>query len=99
MFERLNAMGIIVKTPPEGTFYCWGNVSEINSKINTSMAFFQEALKVGVITVPGVFFDINPGKRRPDRYSRFGNYCRFSFGPPMEEIERGLDRLENLINK
>lgn len=99
MCERLNTIGIIIKTPPEGTFYCWGNVSELNPKLNTGTLLFQEGLKVGVITVPGVFFDINPGKRRPDRYSRFGNYARFSFGSPLEEIERGLDKLETLIKK
>ncbi len=99
MCERLNQMGIVINNPPEGTFYCWGNVSELNPKFNTGTLLFQEGLKAGVITVPGVFFDINPGKRRPDRYSRFGNYTRFSFGPPLEEIERGLDKLEKLIKK
>ncbi len=43
--------------------------------------------------VPGGFFDINPGRRRPDRSTRFGSFVRFSFGPPMEEIDLGLQRL------
>ena len=61
------------------------------------MNFFRRALDVGVIVVPGVFFDINPGKRRPDRVSRFGHYARFSFGPSMEEVHFGLQQLKKLI--
>ena len=30
---------------------------------------------------PGEFFDVNPGKRRSQRASRFKSYVRFSFGP------------------
>ena len=44
-----------------------------------------------------VFFDINPGKRRPDRASRFGHFARFSFGPGEEEVATGLERLRALI--
>jgi hypothetical protein len=44
-----------------------------------------------------VFFDINPGRRRPDRASRFGHFARFSFGPPLEEVERGMDKLAKLL--
>jgi DNA-binding transcriptional MocR family regulator len=63
------------------------------------MAFFRAALDRGVITVPGVFFDVNPGRRRASRLSRFHRYVRLSFGPPMEEVARGLDRLEELIRE
>ena len=50
-----------------------------------------------VIVVPGGFFDINPGRRRPDRASRFRRFARFSFGPPIEELRRGLDGLARAI--
>ena len=61
------------------------------------MSFLETALKERTIVVPGGFFDINPGKRRPDRACRYGSYVRFSFGPPLEEIQRGLERLANAV--
>ena len=50
-----------------------------------------------MITVPGEFFDVNPGKRRAGRRSRFRAYTRFSFGPARPTLERALDRLERLV--
>jgi N-succinyldiaminopimelate aminotransferase len=61
------------------------------------MAFFREALDRKVITVPGEFFDVNPGKRRSRRASRFRTYSRLSFGPPLAEVETGLSRLEEMV--
>ena len=50
-----------------------------------------------VITVPGIFFDVNPGRRRARRPSRFRHHVRFSFGPAIETLIGGLDRLEKMI--
>lgn len=96
MLRGLTELGISVKPTPSGAFYCWGDLSALPQGLNTGMLFFRKALEVGVIVVPGVFFDINPGKRRPDRASRFGHFARFSFGPPVEEIERGLAAIAKL---
>lgn len=98
MLEGLQSMGIKVSPAPEGGFYCWGDLSGLPAELNTGMRFFRKALEVGVIVVPGVFFDINPGKRRPDRASRFGSFARFSFGPGFEEVSFGLDRLRSLLS-
>ena len=57
----------------------------------------RAALERQVITVPGEFFDVNPGKRRARSSSRFRSYVRFSFGPAMDTLERALDRLEKLV--
>lgn len=99
MVERLRALGIVINPEPSGGFYCWGDVSALPASLRTGMLFFRRALEVGVIVVPGVFFDINPGKRRPDRASRFGSYVRFSFGPSMVEVDRGLKKLEGLVEQ
>ena len=48
-----------------------------------------------MITVPGVFFDVNPERRRT--YARYRHYSRISFGPEMAALERGLDGLERMI--
>lgn len=97
MLRRLVAMGVRVEAAPAGAFYVWGNVSELPEGMNTGMDFFRAALDQKVITVPGQFFDVNPGKRRSAVASRFHRYVRFSFGPTMDELERGLERLEAMI--
>ena len=58
---------------------------------------FRAALEKKVITVPGEFFDVNPGKRRSHRVSRFRNYSRFSFGAPQAQLEEALARMQALI--
>jgi len=97
MIRRLGNMGIQVDLPPGGTFYVWGNLSNLPDHLQSGMDFFQAALDHQVIVVPGEFFDVNPGKRRPGRVSRFRNYARFSYGAKMEVIQTGLDRLESMI--
>ena len=47
--------------------------------------------------MPGVFFDVNPEKRR--KTARYSQYVRISFGPEMEAIQRGLDGIERVINR
>ncbi len=61
------------------------------------MQFFRAALEKKVITVPGEFFDVNPGKRRSRRASRFRSYVRFSFGPNRASLEQALARIEQLV--
>ncbi len=74
-------------------------MSALPAPFNDGMGFFRAALGVKVIAVPGEFFDVNPGKRRAGRSSRFRGYVRFSFGPEMAVLDRALDRLEALIAK
>jgi len=62
------------------------------------MRFFRAALERKVITVPGEFFDVNPGKRRKGHGSRFQSYVRFSFGPSAESIDTALGRLAELVS-
>lgn len=98
MVDRLRAMGVSLDVEPEGTFYVWGNVSDLPAPIQDGHSFFRAALEHKVITVPGEFFDVNPGKRRAGRASRFRGYVRFSFGPSEETCHRALDRLERMIS-
>jgi aspartate/methionine/tyrosine aminotransferase len=72
-------------------------VKDLPASLSDGMAFFRAALEHNVICVPGVFFDINPGHRRSQRLSRFHQHVRLSFGPSIEEVRRGLDRLEEMI--
>jgi hypothetical protein len=97
LIEGLAAAGIRLDLAPEGTFYCWGDVSGLPAGLNDGMSFFRAALKEKVICVPGEFFDINPGKRRSGRPSRFKNYVRFSFGPEEGKVREGVERIQRMV--
>ena len=97
MLRRVQEMGMIVDREPDGTFYVFVSLRDLPGPLSDGMAFFQAALDRQVICVPGVFFDVNPGRRRAQHLSRFHQYVRLSFGPGQREVENGLLRLENLI--
>jgi N-succinyldiaminopimelate aminotransferase len=95
----LRQAGVRFDLEPEGTFYCWGDVSELPAPINDGMAFFRAALQRQVICVPGEFFDVNPGKRRSGRPSRFRRYVRFSFGPEEPAVAEGIGRIQAMVRE
>lgn len=96
MVKRLKSMGVRFAAEPRGTFYCWASLDRLAAPFDDAMTFFRKALERKVMTVPGEFFDVNPGKyrRNPSPYKK---WMRFSFGPPKENVEMGLDRLEELL--
>jgi aspartate/methionine/tyrosine aminotransferase len=97
LLTGLERLGVRTDRAPDGTFYVWGKVDGLPAPLNDGMGFFRAALGKKVIAVPGEFFDINPGKRRSQRASRFRSHVRFSFGPSMEAIDTALGRLEALV--
>jgi len=97
LLDALQRLGIRVDLAPEGGFYVWGSVAELPPGFNDGMSFFQRALEQQVITVPGQFFDINPGNRRHGRTSRFERHVRFSFGPKLEVLQTACARLGTLL--
>jgi N-succinyldiaminopimelate aminotransferase len=99
MLSRLERIGVRFDRVPDGTFYGWGNVAALPEGMNDGMTFFRKALEHKVITVPGEFFDVNPGKRRHGRASRFRQYVRFSFGPSWESLEKALGRIDEMVKK
>jgi N-succinyldiaminopimelate aminotransferase len=99
MLRRAHDMGLRVHPEPAGTFYAFVSVRDLPASIANGMEFFRAALDHKVICVPGVFFDVNPGRRRSQRLSRFHQHVRLSFGPSIEEVRRGLDRLEEMIRE
>jgi N-succinyldiaminopimelate aminotransferase len=98
LLERLQRLGVRIELAPEGTFYVWGDLSDLPGTLSDGMRFFRAALAHKVIVVPGEFFDVNPGKRRGPHRSRFRQHARFSFGPPLETLNRACDRLEAMVN-
>lgn len=97
MQEGLARAGMRLDLEPEGTFYCWADLSMLPESINDGRSFFKAALKEKVICVPGEFFDINPGKRRSGRPSRFRQYVRLSFGPEEASVAEGVARIERMV--
>ena len=97
LLSGLERLGVRCDRAPDGTFYIWGRVDGLPPPLNDGMGFFRAALARKVITVPGEFFDVNPGKRRSQRASRFRSHVRFSFGPAMASLQTALGRLEQMI--
>jgi N-succinyldiaminopimelate aminotransferase len=99
LLNGLRDLGFSVDLPPEGTFYVWASAQHLPASIADGMSFFRAALDRKVITVPGDFFDVNPGGRRGGRHSRFRRHLRFSFGPPVAKLELALERIRGLIDE
>jgi aspartate/methionine/tyrosine aminotransferase len=97
LLAGLGALGVRFDAEPEGTFYAWGDLSRLPASVNTGESFFRAALQKKVITVPGTFFDVDPGQRRHGRFSRFRHHARFSFGPELSRIEQALSRLGEVV--
>ena len=93
MLAGLARLGIETDRAPDGTFYVWGRVDKLPPPLDDGMGFFRAALDHQVIVVPGEFFDVNPGKRRHQRQSRFRRHVRFSFGPAQASLDGALERL------
>jgi N-succinyldiaminopimelate aminotransferase len=99
MLRELRKIGVKIDRVPEGTFYVWGSVEGLPAPISDGHAFFRAALEQRVIVVPGEFFDVNPGKRRAHRPSRFRQHLRFSFGPSEDTLLRALGRLAKMVEQ
>jgi N-succinyldiaminopimelate aminotransferase len=97
--SELERIGVRFDRVPDGTFYAWGNVAALPPPLDDGMGFFRAALARKIITVPGEFFDVNPGKRRRPQGSRFSRYVRFSFGPAAETVDRALVRIAELVGR
>ncbi|GJQ29755.1 MAG: aminotransferase [Phycisphaerae bacterium] len=94
--RMLREIGVEFPVEPEGTFYAWGSVAKLPAAFNTGEKFMREGFKHRVLTVPGEFFDVNPGKGRTGT-SPLATFVRFSYGPPRENLEAGLSRLVAMV--
>ena len=99
LVEGLKSVGIRFDLEPQATFYCWGDLSSLPESLRDCEDFFRAGLDKKVITVPGIFFDVNPGKKRETRWSRFRSHARFSFGPPKHVLERAVRQLRELVKE
>jgi aspartate/methionine/tyrosine aminotransferase len=98
LVEKLKELGVKIDLVPQGGFYAWGSVENLPPGLDDGMAFFKALLERQVITVPGAFFDINPGRRRSAHRSRFERHVRFSFGPSMSVLQAAVDRIRQAVS-
>jgi len=95
--RKLQDMGVVFHREPEGTFYAFGDVSRLPAPLNTGTGFMRRAFDYRVLTVPGEYFDVNPGRLRAE-VSPYERFVRFSFGPPEDNLSAGLDRLSAMVS-
>lgn len=97
LIQGARSLGMTLDREPDGTFYVWASLAGLPPALASGQSFFQAALEKKVICVPGEFFDVNPGKRRSTRLSRFRQHVRLSFGPSEDVLRRALERLGALV--
>lgn len=87
MWQRLTSLKGIRCPKPTGAFYCFPNVmtSFARLRVNGSIPFAERLLEQGrVAVVPGAAFGMD-------------EHVRLSFATSMEQIDKGLDRMEALL--
>lgn len=97
LLRELAGLGITVKWEPTATFYIWADLSALPPPLDDCLVFLEECVKVNVIIVPGVFFDINPRNMRNLHKSKCINFVRFSYGPAMRNLEIGVKQIGKMI--
>ena len=97
--NRLSKLGIGFEHRPEGTFYAWGDIGKLPPPLNNGIDFMRGAFKHRVLTVPGEFFDVQVAAGNRSVRRSWSNYMRFSFGPTRENLEAGIDRLAEMIQR
>ena len=56
-------------------------------------------LAILILVVPGIFFDLNPSKRRDLFDSPCHHFVRLSYGPRWANLTMGLDAIERVVKK
>jgi len=101
VIKRLREIGFDIpdNKVPNSTFYIWLDLRCLPEAINDGLNFFKACLDEKVIVVPGIFFDLNPSKRRDLFDSPCHHHVRLSYGPRMDVLKKGLDGIERAVNK
>jgi aspartate aminotransferase len=93
MVDKINSIEDLSCIKPEGAFYVMINISGVfgkrccDTEIKDSLIFSEKLLeKEKVAVVPGIGFGLD-------------NYVRVSYATSMENIEKGLNRIENFIGQ
>ncbi|WP_346928375.1 pyridoxal phosphate-dependent aminotransferase [Clostridium sp.] len=92
MVDRINSINNLSCVKPEGAFYVMVNISKVLNKevdgkvIKDSLTFSDLLLeKEKVAVIPGIAFGVD-------------DFIRLSYATSMENIEKGLNRIEGFVN-
>lgn len=92
MVDRINSINNLSCVKPEGAFYVMVNISkvlnkEVDGKIIKDSLTFSDLLleKEKVAVIPGIAFGVD-------------DFIRLSYATSMENIENGLNRIEDFVN-
>lgn len=92
MVDRINSINNLSCVKPEGAFYVMVNISKVLNKdvdgklIKDSLTFSDLLLeKEKVAVIPGIAFGVD-------------DFIRLSYATSMENIEKGLNRIEDFVN-
>ena len=103
--QRLREIGFRIKDVPQATFYIWLDLTSLDpplpkeANISDGLNFFTALLSEKVIVVPGIFFDLNPAKRRDLFDSPWHHFVRLSYGPKMDVLKKGLNGIERVVRR
>lgn len=98
MIGHLRNMGVTLASQPDGTFYLWGDISELVSDrdpIEVARAFIR-AKVIPWVRGPEFCVDTNEESRRvslPD----YKHLARFSYGPRKDIMVAGLRRMKRVV--
>ncbi|CAH2353636.1 hypothetical protein CLIB1423_11S04258 [[Candida] railenensis] len=84
---------------PNSTFYLWLNLSHLPGKLSNCLGFFHECLHEKVIIVPGFFFLINPQNLSRLEDVIWYHFVRISYGPEFDQIVKGMDGIERILER
>ena len=99
MIKGLSELGIFEHWKPLATFYIFAYIGHLPHPINDCDCFVEECLKEKVIMVPGNSFDIDPKNRRNLDVQPYSKFVRISYGPPMEDLKRGIAGITRVVEK
>lgn len=97
VISRLREIGFKIDGVPEATFYLWLDLTGLPPSISDGLNFFAACLKEKTIVVPGIFFDLNPSRRRDLFDSPCHPFVRLSYGPTMETLKKGMDAIGRVV--
>jgi aspartate/methionine/tyrosine aminotransferase len=95
LIKELTEIGFVIPNKVNGAFYLWCRLDNLKPELRDGINFAQIALQNKLISIPGEYFDINPDAKR--QTTKFQNYIRFSYGPSMEVMERGIDIIRKMV--
>jgi len=93
MWERLSALPKVTCVRPNGAFYCFPNVSAYFGK-DAAGAQITDAVSFATALLEQNHVAVVPGND-----SGFDTHVRLSFATSLEQIDKGIDRIGQFLQK